>query len=152
MVLLFGETLRCLRTQKGLSQQQFADLLHVERASVTNWEADRRVPSIDMLFRIAEVLDVDATTLLAASSGRSEIPNVLLLDDESIIVDGAIPILRELMPNANVIGFTKSLEAMAFFRERRIRHAADPVLYIPPGFAVANKVDAFHVPLPRFPV
>ena len=117
MVLLFGETLRCLRTQKGLSQQQLADLLHVERASVTNWEADRRVPSIDMLFRIAEVLGVDATTLLAASSGRSEIPNVLLLDDESIIVDGAIPILRELMPNANVIGFTKSLEAMAFFRE-----------------------------------
>ena len=56
MVLLFGETLRHLRTKKGLSQQQLAERLHVERASVTNWEAGRRIPSIDMLFQISEAL------------------------------------------------------------------------------------------------
>ena len=120
MVLLFSETLRHLRTEKGLSQQQLADRLHVERASVTNWEAGRRIPSIDMLFQIAEALEVDAATLLAAAGERSEVPNVLLLDDEPIILDGSIPVLRELMPKANVIGFTKSLEALTFFRENPV--------------------------------
>ena len=120
MVLLFGETLRHLRTEKGLSQQQLADRLHVERASVTNWEAGRRIPSIDMLFQIAEALEVDAATLLAAAGERSEVPNVLLLADEPIILDGSIPVLRELMPKANVIGFTKSLEALTFFRENPV--------------------------------
>ena len=120
MVLLFSETLRHLRTEKGLSQQQLADRLHVERASVTNWEAGRRIPSIDMLFQIAEALEVDAATLLAATGERSEVPNVLLLDDEPIILDGSIPVLRELMPKANVIGFTKSLEALTFFRENPV--------------------------------
>ena len=120
MVLLFGETLRHLRTEKGLSQQQLADRLHVERASVTNWEAGRRIPSIEMLFQIAEALEVDAATLLAAAGERSEVPNVLLLDDEPIILDGSIPVLRELMPKANVIGFTKSLEALTFFRENPV--------------------------------
>ena len=120
MVLLFGETLRHLRTEKGLSQQQLADRLHVERASVTNWEAGRRIPSIDMLFQIAEALEVDAATLLAAAGERSEVPNVLLLDDEPIILDGSILVLRELMPKANVIGFTKSLEALTFFRENPV--------------------------------
>ena len=120
MVLLFGETLRHLRTEKGLSQQQLADRLHVERASVTNWEAGRRIPSIDMLFQIAEALEVDAATLLAAAGERSEVPNVLLLDDEPIILDGSIPVLRELMPKANIIGFTKSLEALTFFRENPV--------------------------------
>ena len=120
MVLLFGETLRHLRTEKGLSQQQLADRLHVERASVTNWEAGRRIPSIDMLFQIAEALEVDAATLLAAAGERSEVPNVPLLDDEPIILDGSILVLRELMPKANVIGFTKSLEALTFFRENPV--------------------------------
>ena len=117
MVLLFGETLRHLRTKKGLSQQQLAERLHVERASVTNWEAGRRIPSIDMLFQISEALSVDATALMAAAGEHSEIPNVLLLDDDPISLEGEIPVLRKLMPNSNVIGFTKSTEALAFFQE-----------------------------------
>ncbi len=119
MVLLFGETLRRLRIEKGLSQQQLADHLHVERASVTNWEAARRIPSIDMLIQISEALHVDAAALLAVADEQSEIPNVLLLDDDPIILEGALPLLRELMPNSNVIGFTKSQEALAFFRENQ---------------------------------
>ena len=120
MALLIGETLRRLRTEKGLSQKQLADRLHVERGSVTNWEAGRRVPSIDMLFQIAEALGVDATALMAAAGERSEIPSVMLLDDDPITLDGALPVLRKLMPNANVVGFTKSLEALAFFRENPV--------------------------------
>ena len=120
MALLIGETLRRLRTEKGLSQKQLADRLHVERGSVTNWEAGRRVPSIDMLYKIAEALGVDTTALMAAAGERSEIPSVLLLDDDPITLDGALPVLRELMPNANVVGFTKSLEALAFFQENPV--------------------------------
>ncbi|MBQ9348475.1 MAG: helix-turn-helix transcriptional regulator [Oscillibacter sp.] len=37
----FGETLRRIRMTKGLTQQQLASQLKVDRTSVTNWETGR---------------------------------------------------------------------------------------------------------------
>ena len=37
----FGEILKRFRTEKNLSQQQLADMLFVERASIANWETGR---------------------------------------------------------------------------------------------------------------
>ncbi|MBQ8946225.1 MAG: helix-turn-helix transcriptional regulator [Lachnospiraceae bacterium] len=44
MSLPFGETLKRLRIEKGYTQKQLADRLHVERPSIINWEACRRIP------------------------------------------------------------------------------------------------------------
>lgn len=117
MTTSFGETLRRLRTEKGLSQQQLAVRLHMERPSVANWEAGRRMPDVATVYQIAEALGVDSSALLSDADDSSEAPNVLLVDDETIIVTGGIPILQEAMPNANIVGFTKPSQALAFFRE-----------------------------------
>ena len=120
MTTSFGETLRRLRTEKGLSQQQLAVRLHMERPSVANWEAGRRMPDAATVYQIAEALSVDSSALLSAADDSGEAPNVLLVDDETIIVTGGIPVLQEAMPNANVVGFTKPSQALAFFSENPV--------------------------------
>ena len=117
MTTSFGETLRRLRTEKGLSQQQLAVRLHMERPSVANWEAGRRMPDAATVYQIAEALGVDSSALLSDADDSGEAPNVLLVDDETIIVTGGISVLQEAMPNANIVGFTKPSQALAFFRE-----------------------------------
>ena len=120
MTTSFGETLRRLRTEKGLSQQQLAVRLHMERPSVANWEAGRRMPDAATVFQIAEALGVDSSALLSAADDSGEAPNVLLVDDEPLIVTGGIPVLQEAMPNANVVGFTKPSQVLAFFSENPV--------------------------------
>lgn len=120
MTTSFGETLRRLRTEKGLSQQQLAVRLHMERPSVANWEAGRRMPDAATVYQIAEALSVDSSALLSAADDSCEAPNVLLVDDEPLIVTGGIPALQEAMPNANVVGFTKPSQALAFFSENPV--------------------------------
>ena len=113
----FGETLRRLRMEKGLTQQQLADRLHVDRTGVTSWETGRRIPEIVMVSQIAAALGVDTTALLATSEEPGEAPNVLLIDDQPIILKGGIPTLQEAMPCANVVGFTDPMEALCFFKK-----------------------------------
>ncbi|MBO5567447.1 MAG: response regulator [Clostridia bacterium] len=120
MTTSFGETLRRLRTEKGLSQQQLAVRLHMERPSVANWEAGRRMPDAATVYQIAEALSVDSSALLSAADDSGEAPNVLLVDDEPLIVTEGIPVLQEAMPNANVVGFTKPSQVLAFFSENPV--------------------------------
>ena len=117
MTTPFGETLRRLRMEKGLSQQQLAIRLNVERPSVANWEAGRRMPDAATVYQIAEAMGVDSSALLSAADDSGESPNVLLVDDEPTILAGGIPILQEAIPNAHVIGFTKPSQALEFIRK-----------------------------------
>ena len=114
MIKPFGETLRRLRMEKGLSQQQLADRLHVERSSVANWEAGRRMPDAALVSQIAKALGADAAILLSTAEISDETPNVLLVDDESIVLEGNLHILREALPGARVFGFTKPSQAVDF--------------------------------------
>lgn len=120
MTIPFGETLRRLRIEKGLSQKQLADRLHMERSSVSNWEAGRRIPDVAAISQLAKALGVDAADLLAANEESVETPNVLLVDDEAIILAGGLPILRQALPKAKVIGFTKPMQAVEFVREHPV--------------------------------
>ena len=116
----FGETLRRLRMEKGLTQQQLAEQLHVDRTSVTNWEIGRHMPDIAMISLLANALSVDAAALLPEADDSGEPPNVLLVDDKPIILEGELPTLREVMPNANVVGFTDPVDVLNFFKDNPV--------------------------------
>ncbi len=60
----FGKNIKSLRESRGLTQDAFAELLHVTRQTVSNYENGRSRPDLDMLQEIARVLDTDASTLL----------------------------------------------------------------------------------------
>ena len=120
MALPFGETLRRLRIEKGLSQQQLANIVHVERSSISNWEGNRRFPDVDMLSLLAKALDVDSAVLLAATEESDEAANIMLVDDERITLNEWLSVLREALPGANISGFTKPSEAIAFARDNPV--------------------------------
>ena len=117
MANYLGETLFRLRSTKGLSQQQLANKLHMSRSSIANWEAGRRTPDASMVLKIAKVLDVDVSVLLEATGEPSEVPNVVLVDDNPLVLEGSIPVLREALPGASVVGISSPCEALAYFEE-----------------------------------
>ncbi len=116
----FGEALFAARKQTGMSQQQLADSIPVNRSSVANWEADRRLPDASMIAKIAEILGVDISDLLEAASENNARPVVIIVDDSKIILTGGMPVLEKALPNATITGFTKPSQALEYARQNRV--------------------------------
>ena len=137
----FGKTLLEIRKRKGLSQQELADSLPVTRASVANWEADRRLPNATIIAQIAEVLDIEVSELLDTANKDDTHPNVIIIDDNKIILTGGTPIIEKALPNALVVGFTKPKEAIKYAKENRISLAfLDIELGLTNGIDLCNEL------------
>lgn len=59
-----AKNLKTIRTQKGYTQDDLAQALHVTRQTVSSWETGRSEPDIKMLTALAETLQTDVTTLI----------------------------------------------------------------------------------------
>lgn len=64
---MLGEQIKKLRMNKGISQVQLADKLNVTKQSVSNWENEYIMPSVDMLIKIANFFNVSTDYLLGLS-------------------------------------------------------------------------------------
>lgn len=60
----FHEKLKMLRKKKGLTQQEVAELVHVERGVYTNWELGNRNPNYENLSMLVCIFDVSLDYLL----------------------------------------------------------------------------------------
>lgn len=117
MNINFAEALRDLRTERGLSQQQLAQMLYVDRSTVARWENGSRLPNAEMLFRLSECLQVDFNTLMRLVPTTERQIHVMMVDDEPIVLNGGLPVLEKVMPEAEVKGFTKPSEALEYARQ-----------------------------------
>ena len=61
---MLGEVIHNLRKSRNLSQVDVARELGVSKQSVSNWENDNILPSIDMLIKIAQFFSVSTDYLL----------------------------------------------------------------------------------------
>lgn len=59
----FSQKLRYLRLERNLNQHEFANLLNKRFTSVYNWEQGVRIPKLETIKEIAEILNVDYTFL-----------------------------------------------------------------------------------------
>ena len=64
----FGAMLRALRKQAGMSQKQLAERLGVTKSVVSYYELSERMPSPDVLIKIAGVFHVTTDYLLGRES------------------------------------------------------------------------------------
>ena len=110
----FGSLIRRLRTEKGLSQQQFADRLLISRGAVSMWEAGRRLPDVGMLSRLAECLGVETYILLDAMEERDGPVNILVAEDVPVLLGGIVRMVQDQLPEAAVAGFETGPEALAY--------------------------------------
>ena len=120
MAEVFAEKLKRMRVEQRLSQQKLADMLFVDRSSVASWETGRRLPDAAMLTRIAECLGTDAGELLRSAAGNRQRACVIMVDDERIILNGGLSVLRQALPEAEITGFLNAAEALAYAREHRV--------------------------------
>ena len=59
-----GSFLKELRKEKGITQEELAEVMGVSARSVSRWENGNTVPDIDLLVELAEYYDVDLRDLL----------------------------------------------------------------------------------------
>jgi transcriptional regulator with XRE-family HTH domain len=90
----FSQRLRQLRKDKHLTQAQVARRIGVTPSMVSSYETDIRLPSYDVLVRIADVFGVTVDYLLCRQDKRfldiSE-----LNDEEAAVVCGMVEILKK---------------------------------------------------------
>ena len=120
MNMLFADTMKKLREEKGLSQNEIAKRMYVTRTAVSRWESGHRLPDAAMITRLSDVLGVDVNILISAAAQSDEIPIVIMLDDNKVFLNDGMPIIEEVIPNAAVIGFTKPSEAVEYAKANRI--------------------------------
>lgn len=113
----FSKILKKKRYEMGISQETLAKKLFVTKAAVSNWEKGNRIPDTDMVMKIAKCLDIDIYVLM---SDGNETPNVIIVDDDMIILKGSIPIIKSVIPNASVIGFTHPSKAIEYAKNNKV--------------------------------
>lgn len=63
---MLSDVLKQLRSEKGITQEQLASVIGVERSSIGKYESSKKpiIPSSDVLIRIANYFDVSIDFLL----------------------------------------------------------------------------------------
>ena len=140
-----ADSLKSLRTARGLSQQQLAAKLFVDRSTVARWELGDRMPDLEIVPRIAELLGVDTATLLSAMQG-SGAPEIIVVDDEPIALTGAISVLEEALPEAAITGFNRPADALTFAQSHPIA-----IAFLDIEIGRANGLDLCRTLLERSP-
>lgn len=74
----FGDKLKKLRTDRGLSQEELAAKIFVTRTAVSKWETKNGYPSIDSLKLIANLFDVTLDELIS----DDDVENKRKIDDK----------------------------------------------------------------------
>lgn len=64
---LFGQQVRSLRLQAGLSQENFAERCGLDRTYISGIERGTRNPTLEVLYILATALHIDLASLFAFS-------------------------------------------------------------------------------------
>lgn len=75
--MTLGERINRLRADRGLSQEDLAELLQVSRQSVSKWETDTSVPDLGRLLKLSEVFGVTLDELVKGPSDTAPDPETI---------------------------------------------------------------------------
>lgn len=89
MLLLLGARLRKLRDDKELTQKQLAEMLKVKKATVSSYEKDKTLPSLEVFRKICDIFQVSADYLLELNENPQR--------DRTELTDNQVSILDNLM-------------------------------------------------------
>lgn len=60
----FSENLRAARERRGLTQQQVADLMGIDKSTYCGYETEKRQPDVQKLKKLSKILGVSGDELL----------------------------------------------------------------------------------------
>ena len=98
----FGTILKKIRQDRSYTQEELAKMVDTSRSNIANYEVDKNMPSIDMLEKLSEALNVSTDTLL----GKEPIKEIDLKDKLFLIpVLGRVPAGEPLLAEENIEGY-----------------------------------------------
>ena len=117
----FNEKLQELRKNKGLTQEELAEILYVSRTAVSKWESGRGYPNIDSLKEISKFFEVSIDDLLsgeklisiAEKENKSNIRNMCDLLFGIVDLFSFILVALPLYPNT-IDGFVYSVNLLNY--------------------------------------
>ncbi|NMW17248.1 MULTISPECIES: helix-turn-helix domain-containing protein [Bacillus] len=68
---MFGQRLKALRLEKGMTQQQLADFLDIEKSNISRFESGKQSPSNDNRVKMAKLFNVSVDYMLGLSEHKS---------------------------------------------------------------------------------
>ena len=87
----FGDNLKKARTDKGISQSQLAELMGIHPAHISRYERNQTVPSIDVVKKFADLLEVTTDMLVYGGEKAKE----KITDDELLTMFAKAQALSE---------------------------------------------------------
>jgi transcriptional regulator with XRE-family HTH domain len=117
----FNEKLQELRKNKGLTQEELAEILYVSRTAISKWESGRGYPNIESLKEISKFFDVSIDDLLsgekllsiAEKENKSNIRNICDFLFGIVDLFSFILVVLPLYPNT-IDGFVYSVNLLNY--------------------------------------
>ena len=63
-----GQQIYRIRKEVNLTQEEFGDLFHVTRQTVSNWENEKSYPDLELLVKMSDMFDISLDALLKGDS------------------------------------------------------------------------------------
>ena len=82
MSMLFADTLKKLRTEKGLSQRELAERMYVTRTAITKWESGNRLPDAATIRRI----QAESQTIIGKRKNTKKVSYFLLTNEQMFCI------------------------------------------------------------------
>ena len=78
--MTIGKRISKLRKDKKLTQQELADRLFVTDKTISSWESGRTEPNLEIIAKMAEVLDCDVGYLVYGNNPKSDVETEIKIE------------------------------------------------------------------------
>ena len=102
--MILGSRIKTLRKEKGLTQQQLADLVNITKVSICCYEKGNRTPNLETFMDLVDVLDTTPNYLLGTDI------KVVAEDEEDysvLLPKEDIQIINEIRKNDTLINYLR---------------------------------------------
>ena len=97
----FGDTLKNLRLQAGMTQKQLAERLWLSKATVSYYEQSVRYPSPEVLVKLSKIFHVSTDYLLGIKDKEQTLDITDLKEEDIQFLQDTIQLLRKKNLAAN---------------------------------------------------
>ncbi len=126
---MLDENIRVMRREKGLTQEQLAEVMGVSTASVSKWETGVAVPELSMLAALADFFEMSIDALIGHTVGKAqlkekiaEIKELSLANEDKKAIEQAEELLRRYPNEYDVVDCTSDAYYTAFIHNRETEY------------------------------
>lgn len=73
---IVSNSIKKLREERGMTQDELAEKLNVTRQAVSNWETGKTQPDIETLTQLAEIFDVSVERIIYGRESKEKIVHI----------------------------------------------------------------------------